>query len=371
MLTAEKLETSCPSGGRFFVCADAPKRFLGCCTVDPCSRGGDCPKGNLTTTTFSADLFEDIPPQDCIGAPGSKSWFTCKANSPPFMGCCSDNPCQSKPPGCPASKLIPARLSDNKTNAAVFLSSSSSPSGTPTPTPPPPTPPQPAAGLHPGAIAGIVVGALLVIGLVAALLFLRRRRNRNRESRIIAEFPAKYIPAALPDMGQHQAKDVASQRSAYPGPCSPGPYSPDAVTKPRASVASTRRTSNSSGPSFPDSYVSSTTASGLLPTHQRSMRSSSGDSHGQYARVSRSDDHSPEPSPRFEPIPEGSSRYEDPDSVALPQRPPRFEDPDSVTVSQRPPRFEDPNSVALSEYHGRGERPFSERPNTDWVPYRP
>ncbi|KAL8399474.1 hypothetical protein RB594_000012 [Gaeumannomyces avenae] len=332
MLTAEKLETSCPSGGRFFVCADAPKRFLGCCTVDPCSRGGDCPKGNLTTTTFSADLFEDIPPQDCIGAPGSKSWFTCKANSPPFMGCCSDNPCQSKPPGCPASKLIPARLSDNKTNAAVFLSSSSSPSGTPTPTPPPPTPPQPAAGLHPGAIAGIVVGALLVIGLVAALLFLRRRRNRNRESRIIAEFPAKYIPAALPDMGQHQAKDVASQRN---------------------------------------SYVSSTTASGLLPTHKRSMRSSSGDSHGQYARVSRSDDHSPEPSPRFEPIPEGSSRYEDPDSVALPQRPPRFEDPDSVTVSQRPPRFEDPNSVALSEYHGRGERPFSERPNTDWVPYRP
>ncbi|KAL8372562.1 hypothetical protein RB595_002071 [Gaeumannomyces hyphopodioides] len=305
-LTAAKLETSCPSGGRFYVCANAPKRFLGCCTVDPCSRGGDCPKGNLTTTTFSADLFEDIPPQDCIGAPGSKNWFTCKANSPPFMGCCSDNPCQSKPPGCPASKLIPARLSDNTTNAAVFLPASTSPTPTPTPTP---APPQPAAGLHPGAIAGIVVGALLVIGLVAALLFLRRRRNRNRESHIIAHFPAKYIPGALPDMNQHQAKDVDSSQ--------------------RNSLAST-----------------AVTSSGLLPTHQRnSMLSSAGDSHGQYARVSAHSDHSPEPSPRFDPIPEGSPRFEDPDSVAA--------------VSQR--------------YHGPGERPFPERPGEaqGWMPYRP
>ncbi|KAL8372560.1 hypothetical protein RB595_002071 [Gaeumannomyces hyphopodioides] len=341
-LTAAKLETSCPSGGRFYVCANAPKRFLGCCTVDPCSRGGDCPKGNLTTTTFSADLFEDIPPQDCIGAPGSKNWFTCKANSPPFMGCCSDNPCQSKPPGCPASKLIPARLSDNTTNAAVFLPASTSPTPTPTPTP---APPQPAAGLHPGAIAGIVVGALLVIGLVAALLFLRRRRNRNRESHIIAHFPAKYIPGALPDMNQHQAKDVdSSQRSAY----TPGPYSPG-LARPRPSLASTRRTDSSSPgrPSFPDSLASTAvTSSGLLPTHQRnSMLSSAGDSHGQYARVSAHSDHSPEPSPRFDPIPEGSPRFEDPDSVAA--------------VSQR--------------YHGPGERPFPERPGEaqGWMPYRP
>lgn len=354
-LTMAKLETSCPSGGRFYVCDKAPKRFLGCCTVNPCDRGGDCPKGNLTTTTFSADLFEEIPPQDCIGAPGSKSWFTCKANSPPFMGCCSDNPCRSKPPGCPAGKLIPARLSDNQTNAAVFLASPS----TPSPTPPPPAA---AKGLHPGAIAGIAVGGLLVIALIAGLLLWRRRRNRTRESHIIATFPAKYINAALPDMGQHQhqqGKDVeSSNRSAY----SPGPYSPDALAKPRPSVASsssTRRADDQSQssspwrPTFPDSLLSTTAASSSTAHHRASMLSSPGDAHGHYARVSGlSDDHSPEPSPRFEPIPEGGSS--------------RFEDPDSVGAVVQPGK----------RYHGLGERPFPEPPepmeqDPSWRAYRP
>ncbi|KLU85811.1 hypothetical protein MAPG_04831 [Magnaporthiopsis poae ATCC 64411] len=355
-LTVAKLETSCPSGGRFYVCDKAPKRFLGCCTVNPCDRGGDCPKGNLTTTTFSADLFEDIPPQDCIGAPGSKSWFTCKANNPPFLGCCSENPCQAKPPGCPVNKLIPARLSDNQTNAAVFLPSSSTPSPTP--------PPQAAAkGLHPGAIAGIVVGGLLVIALIAGLLFWRRRRNRNRESHIIAEFPAKYINAALPDMGQHQHQQTKDADSSQRGAYGPGPYSPDSLVKPRPSVASsssTRRADSQSQssspwrPAFPDS-LASTAATSSTAHHHISMLSSPGDAHGQYARVSvLSDDHSPEPSPRFETIPEGGST-------------PRFEDPDSVGAVTRP----------VNGYHGLGERPFLELPgseatqNQNWRAYKP
>ncbi|KAL8369524.1 hypothetical protein RB595_000042 [Gaeumannomyces hyphopodioides] len=174
---------SCPQGGRFYVCQNNETEFIGCCTVNPCIQGnGVCPKSNLTQTSFSADALENIPPQNCSDQQGHHAWWTCKGSTLPFVGCCSKNPCPSG--FCSANDLLPARLSDNKTKASIFLSAQSivlpSATGSSSNLPLAPVEAVPPHGLHPGAIAGIVVGAVF---LISGLVLLWKKVQGSKKSR--------------------------------------------------------------------------------------------------------------------------------------------------------------------------------------------
>lgn len=115
------LGLSCPSGGDFYICQNSATRFVGCCGVDPCAdKSGLCPTSQLYTSSFSSVQYYKLQPQACSSSLGL--WYTCvfSPSTDTFMGCCGINPCQNK--GCPASSLVPARLSDDPYEAAAFIS---------------------------------------------------------------------------------------------------------------------------------------------------------------------------------------------------------------------------------------------------------
>ncbi|KAJ9150435.1 hypothetical protein NKR23_g3746 [Pleurostoma richardsiae] len=162
------LGLSCPKGGKFYICEGCKTEFVGCCTSNPCTDGsGTCPDGDLMTATFSADAYNDIPAQSCADTDGD--WYTCMANVPPFLGCCSSNPCQNATLSCPSPHLVPAKLSTVKADRAPFLTSGSTSKST---------------GLSTGAVAGIVAGIavllVIIVGVVMYKLGWRARIKRER-----------------------------------------------------------------------------------------------------------------------------------------------------------------------------------------------
>ncbi|KAI1183476.1 hypothetical protein F5B17DRAFT_434562 [Nemania serpens] len=116
---------SCPSGGAFYICADAPTRFIGCCGVDPCSHafGGECPRTQLFDASFSASSSGDILAQGSMTPEGDNRggyglWYICANMHPPFLGCCSNDPCVWK--SCLDGNLVPAVMSGDERNASQF-----------------------------------------------------------------------------------------------------------------------------------------------------------------------------------------------------------------------------------------------------------
>ncbi|TLS31355.1 hypothetical protein PpBr36_02683 [Pyricularia pennisetigena] len=326
------------------------------------------------------------------------------------MGCCSENPC--KPTGCPQNKLIPARLSDNATEAAVFIEDQ--PTSTPAPPPVPTSIPLPVEsrdkGLHPGAIAGIVIGALILIALIVLLFCWKmgwRLRNKEEDSRVIADFPATYVNNALPDMGEAQSQ-YQSQNPHHS--FSPDHFSPEAYnTKimpglaPKTSTRSSRTTQTvvqeeddgRQAEGRGDQYLSGNTlaptmaAGGGLsvrsvsqPTspitsnanaNRVSMMSAVSDAHGQYARVNNMPLDSPEPSPSFGPIPETAGEHRDQRQQSPPPR------PRSMSPSQQ---FQQPYYASRQQYQAVPSLPPVELPDVEpvnrpmqatqqWQPYRP
>ncbi|KAI7913788.1 hypothetical protein M0657_009846 [Pyricularia oryzae] len=166
---------SCPQGGQFYVCENNTTEFIGCCTINPCDGSGICPKANLTKASFAADSFENIPSQNCSDQKGVDVWWTCKETTLPFLGCCSSNPCSSG--ACAASDLIPARLSDNRTRASVFLSATTNvtPSAIALPSNLPPVSVEsiPAHSIQPAVIAAIVVSAVALIVSILAIIWIQ------------------------------------------------------------------------------------------------------------------------------------------------------------------------------------------------------
>ncbi|KAL3476859.1 hypothetical protein BJX99DRAFT_227043 [Aspergillus californicus] len=166
----------CPSGGTWYVCETAPY-FVGCCSSDPCSSNTDnpCPDvyaASYNASAFDGTIFDQIRPNNCLATSGNSSnWYTCNSTSPPFLGCCSSNPC-SQTDGCPADDVIPAAWSSSRSGQyELFLDEGtgdgdeSGDGGS--------------DGLSAGAIAGIAVGgAAAVVIILAVLFFLRRRRQK-------------------------------------------------------------------------------------------------------------------------------------------------------------------------------------------------
>ncbi|RFU80138.1 hypothetical protein TARUN_2053 [Trichoderma arundinaceum] len=194
------LGLSCPKSGSFYICEDQPTRFVGCCTINPCTtHDGLCPDDDVRPASFSPNAYDKILAQDCLG-PGFL-WYTCRDSSPPFLGCCSQMACEAG--GCPVNKVGAASLSGNAKQAAPFLSAGTSTSSTtsrassttlstavsttvsdPTQqnTQPPAGPPSAHAGLSKGAIGGISVAAVAGACILVLVAFWALRLRRKRQS---------------------------------------------------------------------------------------------------------------------------------------------------------------------------------------------
>ncbi|KAL2889911.1 hypothetical protein HOO65_020453 [Ceratocystis lukuohia] len=206
----QDLGLSCSFGGSFYICSGEPTEFIGCCTSDPClpAQRGVCPTSNLRNSSFNADAYHDIPPQQCSSENGD--WYTCTGTVPPFIGCCSVNPCQRG--SCPVSNVIPAELSIDPSAREVFLeamSSATSASGTSGSAATSTASASSgsggsSSGIGTGAIVGIVVGAIAVTGMIIGFFIwkLKRRRSQglNPETRTSAAF---LNPATSISPGQH------------------------------------------------------------------------------------------------------------------------------------------------------------------------
>lgn len=258
----ERLGAACPSGGDFYVCEAHKSRFVGCCESDPCKTDdGLCPDKDLGAMTFDTDAYNKIAAQDCTPQTSEKPlWYVCTGSSPPFMGCCTENPCGGD--GCPAKSLRGARLSDDGKKAASFTAkdekddkddkstSSKTSSVASTSTSPSATGGAPSStsaiasssdgGLSSGATIGIAVGASMagIIILAAVGFFFWRRYKKSRSSQADgahAPFMGSHSPDNFSAM-KHQSGYSSTttgyhngfgspQMSQYTQPNSPAPYS--------------------------------------------------------------------------------------------------------------------------------------------------
>ncbi|KAI1484074.1 hypothetical protein K445DRAFT_312845 [Daldinia sp. EC12] len=210
--TRSDLGLSCPAKGKFYVCENASTRFIGCCTVDPCADGsGRCPQNDLAAASFSSDHYESIPAQSCAPPNNASTWYTCKS-SQPFLGCCSINPCANE--GCPTENLLPAILSDDASNAEVFLASMSS------------TPSSDSGSgysLPLGAILGIALGGAAVVAILLAIIayrcgwLARNKKKHGKGDEVINHYGAQGPQS--PGISQwHDGNHSGAPSPGYPSP---------------------------------------------------------------------------------------------------------------------------------------------------------
>jgi hypothetical protein len=180
------INPSCPLGGSWFACHSG-SRFLGCCASDPCQNG--CPKRNLKAASFNATDYGQFANQECA----TGQFYTCTKTNPPFLGCCTSNPCDAGQ--CPQTDLAPAFLSNDPAVAADFLPSTTSAAATTlsimkststvattTTLTPTASHPQVHSRVSRGAIIGIALGGLVVcVWLLAISMFLFVRWSRLRQ----------------------------------------------------------------------------------------------------------------------------------------------------------------------------------------------
>lgn len=122
------LGLTCPSGGQFYICQGNTTQFLGCCASDPCADGkGSCPQADIRYASFNASDYAKIHSQACASTDATDKWYTCSGAGlhDPFLGCCASNACGGGT-GCPTKDLVAARLSDDKSSAAAFLTAAAS-----------------------------------------------------------------------------------------------------------------------------------------------------------------------------------------------------------------------------------------------------
>ncbi|KAI0424864.1 hypothetical protein F5Y09DRAFT_323186, partial [Xylaria sp. FL1042] len=192
-----KFGLSCPINGNFYICQDSSTRFIGCCGVDPCTAelDGECPTSELFNASFSAASGIMFLPQSCAGPYDSSIWYTCDNAQPPFLGCCTNNPCND---GCMSGHLVPAILSEDSKNASQLMlpetttittspvstaiSSTAGTSVLPVGTENPSPNPIANGSARAGMIAGIsVAGVVILLLAIAAYLWIKRRENYRQK----------------------------------------------------------------------------------------------------------------------------------------------------------------------------------------------
>ncbi|KAJ5984350.1 hypothetical protein N7481_006449 [Penicillium waksmanii] len=185
---------TCPSGGTWYVCPDAP-HFVGCCSSDPCTNvdaNSTSPCPNVYAASFDTSLYDKISPNSCIdSANGNADWYTCTSTNPPFLGCCASSACET---GCPVDDLLAAAWSSSSRDEGTGDDDDEGSSG--------------GDGLSGGAIAGIVVGAVAALVIIGVLVwFFMRRRNKKA--------------AAMSGHGHTPTVVEGEHQRMYPSPASP------------------------------------------------------------------------------------------------------------------------------------------------------
>lgn len=254
-------EPLCPRGSDYHACGSTG--FVGCCNVDvdPCVAGGSCNGDALRPMTFDKDQSSNaFTDQMC----STGLWYTCAYTIPPFIGCCTSNPCNTGTTGCPAGDLIEGSLSSKSDDAASWLSAAKLDSATTTSSGAAytasgakttssgaqissshgETTTSSRHGLGGGTIAGVAIGvAALLILLIAALTFYRRRKavatnSIGQETKSVIEhtwtgmYTAPFRRDVASDVHEAPGMEVHSKgfrSSGYPGSfySSPTPtYSP-------------------------------------------------------------------------------------------------------------------------------------------------
>jgi cbb3-type cytochrome oxidase subunit 3 len=226
-------DPSCPLGGSWYVCGSGSKsKFVGCCGSDPCSpTSNGCTAGNLYPASFNASAYGTFADQECSAG----LFYTCSATHPPFLGCCKSNPCAQG--SCPQTDLASSFLSSDPGKAADFLpkasaiASSTSSTSSATGTSMPLTETHADRSLSTGAIVGIAIGAVLLIGgLTGALMYMfgRRRRDR-RDAERVSRLASKQdfdSTSTTPQMAMapYPRDGVAKQYSPYTGSLAHEPF---------------------------------------------------------------------------------------------------------------------------------------------------
>ena len=192
----------CPNDGQFYVCSG----HLGCCTIEPCDGGDDCPYVDPEPASFNASSSGEYT---CRA--GSK-WVGCEYMTTSCILCCKSHLCSH---GGPPKNLTQGELAINSSGAGyglstievwmpspMLLSTASIPTSTneantftsisvseslPAAT----TAPQPEQAIKPGpepstaAIAGGVAGGVVGLALLVALFAICcRRRNTRPQQRL-------------------------------------------------------------------------------------------------------------------------------------------------------------------------------------------
>lgn len=223
---------SCPNGGDFHICENTKREFIGCCTTDPCSDGsGLCENANLRAASFSESSYLDIPPQSCDSTGGDNHFYTCTANDPPFIGCCTINPCVNMT--CPSANLRSAVLSSDHDDRASFLSPSSSSSGAKSSGSAKPG----SNGLSSGAVAGIVVGVVVLLILIGAFVLWRRynwnplksSKSKHRDNSVLRSSDDNLMDSPKTPGSGHTNSPSSSSHSHLSDPRS-ALYSPASVS---------------------------------------------------------------------------------------------------------------------------------------------
>ncbi|KAI0811921.1 hypothetical protein GGR55DRAFT_639670 [Xylaria sp. FL0064] len=190
-----KFGLSCPIHGQFYICQDSSTRFIGCCGVDPCTPDldGQCPTTELFNASFSAASGVMFLPQSCTSPYDSSIWYTCDYSQPPFLGCCTNNPCNN---GCLEGHLVLATLSEDPKNSSQLMLPETTTTATPISTATPSatgTSELPGGTESPGLntvsngrvragmIAGISVAGVVILLLVIAVYLWKKRREDDRQ----------------------------------------------------------------------------------------------------------------------------------------------------------------------------------------------
>ena len=101
-----------------YTCTAQNPTFLGCCTSNPCQGNSKtCPASDLRAAGMGTGPGPDpgLTGNDASYWPNVKcsvgKWWTCAMQTPSFQGCCEENPCGGDGTGCPDGLLHPAEFS--------------------------------------------------------------------------------------------------------------------------------------------------------------------------------------------------------------------------------------------------------------------
>ncbi|KAH7323581.1 hypothetical protein BKA65DRAFT_598163 [Rhexocercosporidium sp. MPI-PUGE-AT-0058] len=114
---------TCPLGGLWYTCTAQNPTFLGCCTSNTCQGDGkSCPASDFRAAGMGTGPGPDpgLTSNDASYWPNVQcsvgQWWTCAMQTPSFQGCCEVNPCGGDGTGCPSNLLHPAAFKSAPTD---------------------------------------------------------------------------------------------------------------------------------------------------------------------------------------------------------------------------------------------------------------